>query len=517
MRSPALDGSVTVAAMDAGSNALRLLVARAGPSGGISPIANQRHAVRLGHRAFTRRSFDDEIIDRTVKVFRKFRKSMDRHGVASCRAVATSAAREARNREVLQDAVLREAGIDLEVITPREEARLVRMAVLDSLKGRDPPCLIADLGGGSLEVTRIDPDEGEVLRTLPLGTVRLMERFELNAPLTRKRLRTVADHVDGRMEAAFPGVTGSPAGPAVACGGNAEALARLAGTNRPGKHPVLEVGRLGDLHREIESLTIRERMAAFGVRRDRAEVMGIAALVILRMSRRFGLRRLVVPGVGVKEGVLLQLLLRHGGIGTAADPEERRRALLRTVRRFGKGLGYGEDHAARVRALATGFFDDLRPLHGLSRDLRLTLEIAAEMHDIGKSIESRDHHRHGEYIVRHADLPGLGATRRSMVACLVRYHNRHDPTPEHGVYGSLDAERRRQVQVLLSLLRIADALTARVGGPVRSVATRVNGSKVEFRIRAPRAAPTLLKIAERRSRLFEREFKRRAVFRMDSR
>src|SRR5882672_1439866 len=140
----------TLGAIDAGSNAIRMVVAELGPSELIR-IEAERMPVRLGHGAFTRGELDPHIIDQAVAAFVHFRQRFDSHGVTIYRAVATSAVRNASNRDVLLHRLYHEAGIELEVIEGEQEARLVRKAVLHALgTGSTPPRAIMDLGGGSL-------------------------------------------------------------------------------------------------------------------------------------------------------------------------------------------------------------------------------------------------------------------------------------------------------------------------------------------------------------------------------
>src|SRR6202043_2689730 len=109
--------------------------------------------------------------------------------------------------------------------------------------------------------------------------------------------------------------------------------------------------------------------------------------------------------------------------------------------------------------LALSLFDQLRPLHEMEPDLRVVLEIAALLHDIGHFVHRKSHHRHGEYLVRNGEIPGLRGWRRDMAAALVRYHNcKSDPQLEHASYATLDGPRRRESRLLSALLRIAEKL-----------------------------------------------------------
>jgi exopolyphosphatase / guanosine-5'-triphosphate,3'-diphosphate pyrophosphatase len=172
-------------AIDAGSNAIRVVIAElAGPgSSDLVRIEAERIPVRLGHNAFTQSMLEPETIDGAVAAFVHFRERFDHHGVGIYRAVATSAVRNATNRDVLLHRLYHEAGIELEVIEGEEEARLVRKAVMQAFGAGAAPRAILDLGGGSLEVNL---RAGSAWRgtSLPVGTVRLMETFGLDGAIS---------------------------------------------------------------------------------------------------------------------------------------------------------------------------------------------------------------------------------------------------------------------------------------------------------------------------------------------
>jgi exopolyphosphatase/guanosine-5'-triphosphate,3'-diphosphate pyrophosphatase len=256
------------------------------------------------------------------------------------------------------------------------------------------------------------------------------------------------------------------------------------------------------------------RMKSFGVRRDRAEVMGIAATVLTTLGGWLNLRSLVVPGVGVREGVLLELLAAQYSPPESVEARERARVLLNGARWFARRLQYDMKHAEQVRRLAVSLFDQFRPMHRLAPELRLVLELAAVVHDVGHFVSRKSHHRHGEYLVRNGEIPGLGGWRRDMVACLVRYHNsKSDPQSDHKVYEALETRRRRQVRVLTSFLRLAEKLASDHQGAVQQVEVDVDGRNAIFRIQVRGGTHLDLAGLARKAGLFEREFRLKAVFR----
>src|SRR4030095_2073864 len=163
---------VHIAAIDAGSNAVRLLVVRAFSALDIEPLHNERYPLRLGESVFVRNRFSEDVFKKAAKAFRHFRDVMDEFGVTQYRAVATHASREAGNRDASIRRIRQKSGIKLEVISAVEESRLGREAVFAAL---GPDCqarCIADLGGGSLEISILRDHKVQQSAQLPVGTVR---------------------------------------------------------------------------------------------------------------------------------------------------------------------------------------------------------------------------------------------------------------------------------------------------------------------------------------------------------
>ena len=503
---------ISIAAIDAGSNAIRMVIARAESSDDIQVLETERWPVRLGHRAFTEGRLDRATLDRAVQAFRHFRSRMRRYGVRDCRAVATAAAREARNRHALVHRVFHESGIRLEVVDSAEEARLVRAAVLGQLGEKLAPRLIIDLGGGSLEISLLRGKAVIQTVALPLGSVRLMETFGISGQVNEEQLERLRHHLLSMLKTAWPDQPDFSRSIAVACGGNAEALARIAAGPRVKGISVLNLRLLHDRLWQMLSLDIPQRMRVFGVRRDRAEVMGIAAIVFTTLGRWLRMRELLVPGVGVREGILRDLVLEHFGVPRGWAPDGPEQAVLEQARQFAAKLHSNLAHVEHVRYLAASLFDQLAPVHHLPGNLRLPLELAAVLHDVGMVVSADGHHKHGEYMVRYAEIPGLGGLDQLLTACLVRYHVKSVPEPHHKLYSSLSSRQRRQVRALAGILRIAAGLDSKENQAVIGVEVQPEKRDIWFRIAGNSGCEGALRAARRSVDIFEDEFGLRAHF-----
>jgi exopolyphosphatase / guanosine-5'-triphosphate,3'-diphosphate pyrophosphatase len=509
---------VHIAAIDAGSNAIRLSIARAYSAIDIEPIQTERFPLRLGENVFLRQRFSEETLSKAVNAFRHFRGLLDEQGVTKYRAVATSASREARNRGSLVRRIKQKTGIALEVISGAEESRLGREAVLAAVNPEAQPGCIVDLGGGSLEVSLLREHLLEESVQLPAGTVRLMTTLELPGVIRPVQAEQVRRYVRALLESRLPARPNLAGRIAVACGGNAEMLANIAPGPRQYGVRTLELSLLRERLASILERDVRERMKSFGVRRDRADVMGIAAITLLALGRYLNLRTLLVPGVGVREG-LLQEIARLAFARTERHRyDAAARQMLAGVRSFARRLAplaFDQQHAEHVRELSLILFDQLQPVHHLPPRTRVLLEAGALLHDLGHIVSHRGHHKHGEYLVYNGDIPGLNGRDRAIVAALVRYHNKKaEPSGRHAVYSLLGRTEQQTVRRIASLLRIAEALDHSHRERVLKMKPVYRGGAVALQVHARGDARDDLLDAGQSSGLFEKEFHVRIFFRL---
>jgi exopolyphosphatase/guanosine-5'-triphosphate,3'-diphosphate pyrophosphatase len=285
--------------------------------------------------------------------------------------------------------------------------------------------------------------------------VRLVETLGLTSAIGRDEAGMVRRYTATLLEAFAPP---RDLGSAAVCGGNAEALARICGDTDASGMPGFDLQRLESVLPSILEASVDERMARFGVGRDRAEVMGVAALVLATVGRALQLPRLTAPGVGIRDALILDLA-EGLAVEQAAAEKARGKALLTAAHTFAHRVGHDLSHGEQVRMLARSIFDQLADVHRLPAELGVILEVAALLHDVGEVLNARGHHKHSAYMILWGRIPGLDTPQRLMVAALARTHRKAPPeSKKHPEYAQLDKPQRQQVRKLAAILRLADAL-----------------------------------------------------------
>lgn len=464
-----------------GSNAIRMMIAEANGSA-MALLENHRLPVRLGREVFQTGQLPEATIAEVVDAFRRFRAGCDRLGVRHVRAIATAAMRDARNRDLVIDRVRDATGIEVEVISGTQEAYLLLLAVRSRVDLSSGRSLLVDVGGGSVEVVIVDEDQVVGADSYRLGALRMLETLsgpaaegESFVDLLEKHLhgleRRIADRFGERRIDRF-----------VAVGGNIESLGDLVLQRgaRAASGDVDQVA-LADLRAEVlelAAMSLEQRMERKGLRPDRADTIVPAGVVYTRLGEIAGVKTVLVPRVGIKEGLLRELVDGHPGVFAA---EEHVGVVLSSCRAMGRKYHYESDHAETVLALSRQLFDQTKSLHGLGARARVLLEAAALLHDVGVTVSNDGHHKHSQYLIQASELVGLGDEDKQLVALLARYHRKSPPSREHEEFTALRRKERLLVERLAALLRVADALDRQHASLVRNVSVHVREDVVEIR------------------------------------
>jgi exopolyphosphatase/guanosine-5'-triphosphate,3'-diphosphate pyrophosphatase len=422
-----------VAVVDIGASAIRLVVADVTPGRPPQILEDASRGVLLGKDTFTHGRIGPATIESTLKALEGFRRIMDSYGVARYRAVATSAVREAANRETFIDRVRLRTGIDVEIIDGSEENRLTYMAVRESLRGKEgllsADAVLAEIGGGSADISLLR--RGEPIRsgTYALGSIRMRQSLASWHGSHEQRVRLLRRHVHNVVEDIRNEMPLREARWLIALGGDM----RFAATR------ILGEPSTGD---DAPSFT-KDAFLAFcddTVGNDVEELVD----------------RYHLPQADAETLVPALLAYRELLVETSVETI----VVLASAAALGEKYRYDGAHAKHVAFLATRVFDDLRAEHGLAARDRLLLEVAALLHDIGIYVSLRGHHKHSLYLLSVSEIFGLSRDDMAVVANVARYHRRATPQKSHIPYMSLDRDTRVVVNKLAAILRVANALDA---------------------------------------------------------
>jgi exopolyphosphatase/guanosine-5'-triphosphate,3'-diphosphate pyrophosphatase len=466
-----------LAAIDVGSNSIRLLVADYGPVSGITVVDEVKEQPRLAAGLAETGRLDPASMERALLALHRIREVCDRRGVSRIAAVATAAVREASNGADFARLVRDEIGIHLQVIDPDAEANLSYRSVAYHFPLAGSRTVVADIGGGSLEL--ISAVDGLVERSLslPFGAVRLTE-LHLTGGNERKGVRELRSYLRHRFRRLLP-MRDWSAATIIGSGGSFTNLGRMAAARRgaPVNDPVhgasVSAAEVDHLLEWLASLPRERRQEVPGLNPQRADIILAGLAVTAELLERIEAREVKISAFGLREGLLLEMAAADA-VPASADP-------LRLAREFAERCHCDRRHSEQVRTLALALFDQLGEKLGATPEERALLETAALLHDVGQMVTYRRYHRHSYELIMHAERLHLSARDRLLVALICRYHRKRGPKRKDPEYGALDPADRAVVRRLSGILRVAEGLDRGYTSIVAGVITEVCPTRITIR------------------------------------
>ncbi len=477
-----------VAGIDIGTNSIHLLIAQVDTAlRSFSVLLTEKSTTRLGERDPDSGDLSPDAIERAFTTLRHCRELAASHGVQPGDVVtaATSAVREAPNgREFLQ-AIQEQLGLEVDLVSGPEEARLIYLGVLSGMAFGDQPHLILDIGGGSTELVLADGRDARALTSTRVGAVRLQREFVHDDPLPPQRVEFLRAFIQGSLEPAVlkvrQRIEAGEKPVLVATSGTAMAIAAMAAAEDP-RPPLRMQGyrisreRLDQLLVRLLGMTPAQRRAMPGLNERRAEIIVPGALILQTAMAMLGAKEFVVCERALREGLIVDWMLRNDLIVDrfAFQSSIRQRTVLHQAQRYGVDL----PRAERVASYALSLYGQTQGLlHQDDGTGRQLLWAAAMLHSCGQHINTGAYHKHSWYLIHHGELLGYSDSEHLMVAAIARYHRRSLPKKRHEAWQLLEGrEQRRLVASMALLLRMAVALDRRPQPVVAGIQVRRDGT-----------------------------------------
>ncbi len=497
-----------LAAIDVGSNSVRLLVAEVAPDGTYRVLDDEKQTTRLARGLAKTGKLDEQAMAQSIEALGRMKTIAQGYGTERVEVIATSAVREASNRADFLRRIRRQLQLEVEVISAVEEGELSFSSVARHFDLRNTNAVAVDLGGGSAELVLVANGVVDGIYSLPLGAVRLTDSFLHSDPCTPLEYARLKRHVRKTLQPIVGSIDFVPH-IMVGAGGTFTALAHMSMRRRGQVYSSVggyELNRAEVRHilDHLKDLPLRLRRNVPGLHADRADIIVAGLAVIERLMKRFHVNRLLIHDQGVRDGLLLRMAGR--ALPPKAAVADSGADAMEGVRQFAAACAVEPRHAEQVARLALALFDQLQSPLELAPADRPILEAAALLHEVGNLINYEKHHQHSYHLIMHGNLRGLSPQQRELVANVARYHRRSGPKEKHENFGRLGPEDRLTVRKLSALLRVADGLDRTHMQRIEGLRCRLRPGRMTVTVQAAELPEVDLWGARQKGKLFEKVF-----------
>ncbi len=502
--------------IDIGTNSLHAIFAVLHPNGTFEVLGKEKEMVRLGDHTLISGRLSKEVMDNAARVLRRFvhlakHRSMDR-----VIAVATSAVREAQNGGVFLDRLRRETDLKVQVITGLEEARLIYLAVKNTMElGRDQ-ALVVDIGGGTTEFVCANGQKCHWLDSVRLGANRLSQLMLLSNPPKKGEVKDLEKYVESLLKPILARLKKNKVKYVIGTSGTLNTLARMILDTSdeklfsPRSHKI-SLERIVSQYKKLAGMTSVARSKVRGLDKKREDMIVHGIAIVKVLMDKAGIPFFTACDKALREGVLYDFIEKNRKVLNIETEHAsiRKRSVMALLDKF----SILKSHCEHAAILADSLFVALKKLHKLGESDRELLTHAALLHDIGYQVSFNRHHKHSFYLVMNADLAGFSLTEIQIIAWVCQFHRRSTPRKDKD-FMALDKATQQQILKLAALLKIADALDHSHFGLVKSVKAKIARGKVDLTVCAADDVQWEVYEAGERQELFEKIFKRQLEFKI---
>ena len=481
-----------VATIDIGTNSTHLLIAKIERKLNTFSIElAEKSTTRLGERDPQTGELTSLAMNRAFSTLKRFKDLSESYKVESLIIAATSAVREAPNGKIFIAEIKKKIGLDVELISGAEEARLIYLGVLSGMQFGNKPHLVLDIGGGSTELILADSSEARALTSTKIGAVRLQREFIKKDPISSQNELFLRSFIRGSMESAIDKVSKRiEAGEIpvlVATSGTAMAIGSLISNKENHMQSKLQgykitKNNLDIIVSQLIKMTPSERSQLSSLSERRSEIIVPGALILQTIMNMVDVNEIILSERALREGLVVDWMCRNNYLKDQLSFQGsiRERTVIHQAKRF----GVNSKRSKSVSEFALTFYDQTKGiLHNDSGGGRDLLWAAAKLHACGKQINISAYHKHSWYLIKNGELLGYSQSEHLMVAAIARYHRKSFPKKRHESWQLLvDESQRSLVSDMSLLLRLSCSLDRRPEPLISKIVVEANNKKVNIEL-----------------------------------
>jgi exopolyphosphatase / guanosine-5'-triphosphate,3'-diphosphate pyrophosphatase len=511
-----------LATIDIGTNSFHLVIARVDKKGIVKILTRDKEIVRLGKSSTDMKYISDEAMQRGVSTLKRFKLVCDSFK-AEIRAVATSATREAINKDEFIDRVFEVTGIKIEVVSGFEEARLIYLGVLQALSVFKNKILLIDIGGGSTEF--LIGEKGNVIyaNSIKIGAVRLTEKYFSDGKFKKENIEAARIHVKSIINPLVREVRNFGQQFTIGTSGtitnlgmiiNAEEIDNFDDQFNYNNFTYSKESLFKIVKKILKCEKISEIKEIKGLDPDRTDIITSGAIILEQIFSELSLEKITLSNFSLREGILFDTIDKEHNTLLNEDISDIR---YRSIIKLAENCKYDKIHSEQVLKLSLKIFNCISNEFWLTEKDEEYLEAAAILHDIGHNLSHSQHHRHSYYLIRNCELLGFNDEEIEIIANIARYHRKSHPKIKHDNFNKLSLKNKDRVKKLSAILRIADGLDRSHNTIISDIDIKMESNTIYFNVKTINNSNPELEIwgANIRKDLFEEVFSKKVIIKIN--
>jgi len=475
-----------LAAIDIGTNSIHMIIVEAIAQQNFQVIEREKEMVKLGVGVFANGNLSDLAFNNGLDVIERYVQLAEHMGVDEVITAATSAIREAQNGEAFLNQVVRRTGLAPRIISGKEEARLILLAVRNSIALEDQTALVFDIGGGSTEAVIGNRHAILFSESLQLGVLRLLDMFENQGPIGHEGRHVLEAHIQFVAREAISRIQEIGFTKVIGTSGSIRTLGEAAHRNAGGEPwqsvnaETVQLETIQILTNELVGSKADDRSKFDEISEKRADAIHLGGILLVQLLNMVGAKEITLCDASLREGMILDYLEQHPqrAISFPAQTNLRDRKAAQLIQKYESDW----QSNAHVAKLALQLFDQTRTLHHYTEFERDLLKFSALLHDIGKIVSFRKHHKNSRDIINRTIPRGFNDRETSLIANLTRYHCKTAPTKKQKHFRKQSKPDRQIIRILSGLLRIAVCLDKAKSQRVASISCQISGDAITITV-----------------------------------
>ncbi|MEI8217176.1 MAG: HD domain-containing protein [Eubacteriales bacterium] len=473
-----------IAAIDIGSHALCLKIAETSKDNEIKIIENLRKTISLGKDTFAMGQVSFETVEETCKILQSFRQCLADYNVREYRTVATSAVREAKNRDYIIDQIKLKTGLSPKVLENSEERFLTMKAIMDAMPNyatiRKGGAIIVDIGSGSIQTSIYYDGRFEITQNIRLGSLRIREILSSLETRTLDFPKVLEEYIEGNIDNIGFVKYSEEFNDFVVIGSEIPLISQLC-NRKTGKSQTTHILKkdFEEVYKEILYKSPQVLKKELAISQENAEILLPSMMLLKKFFDHVKADKAYTPMISLADGVLSDIC---GSRAKKKGKDPLGDDILSLARCIGTKFNYHEAHAIDVEEKSVALFEGLRKLHGMGDRELFLLRLSAILHDTGKYINLNDHYIHSYHIVMASELMGISRQELEIIANVSRYHSREVPSQSHATFMRLNEADRVVTAKLVAIIRIADALDRSHRQKIKSIKVTLDNEGLTVRV-----------------------------------